>query len=103
MIKISPKSGLISVEIHLSVVVFPAPFGPKRPYISPFKAVKLNPLTATFLFESVLSIFCCFLLSLKVFDILLTTTIFSIDTPQILLNILTYYSIYKQIKLEKKV
>jgi hypothetical protein len=32
LIVISPSSGEIKVEMHLKVVVFPAPFGPKISY-----------------------------------------------------------------------
>ena len=41
-----PASGFISVYNMRSVVVLPAPFGPRRPVISPSRAVKLTPSTA---------------------------------------------------------
>jgi hypothetical protein len=41
-----PLVGRSKVESMFSVVVLPAPFGPKKPKISPFFTVKLMPLTA---------------------------------------------------------
>ncbi|MNP15527.1 hypothetical protein D3C76_1078900 [compost metagenome] len=35
-ISISPSVGLTKLVISFMIVVFPAPFGPRNPYISPF-------------------------------------------------------------------
>lgn len=43
---IEPDDGLASPVNMLRVVVFPAPFGPKNPKISPFSIEKSTPLTA---------------------------------------------------------
>src|SRR5262245_5553567 len=43
---IPPLSGLITAYSIRSVVVFPAPFGPRSPVMAPFSAVKLTPFTA---------------------------------------------------------
>src|SRR5512143_2239242 len=46
-IRISPRSGCISVYRQRSVVVLPAAFGPSRPVISPSRAMNDTPSTAT--------------------------------------------------------
>ena len=48
---ISPESLFISLKIILIVVVFPEPFGPKKPYISPSSTSKLR-LSIIFLFPN---------------------------------------------------
>lgn len=45
--KASPDVGVIKVQSILTVVVFPAPFGPNSPRISPPETLKLMPPTAT--------------------------------------------------------
>ena len=55
----SPLSGFITAYSILSVVVFPAPFGPSRPVIAPSCATKLTPSTAV-----TLRIFCARLVDL---------------------------------------
>ena len=55
-ISISPLSGVIKDNMHLSEVLLPAPFGPKKPNTSFLKTVKetssraLNPLNDLFKF-----------------------------------------------------
>ena len=56
-----PFVGFMIVEIQRSVVVFPAPFGPSRPYISPGLAVRLRSSTAVLIGFFVLDSFICFL------------------------------------------
>ena len=45
--RISPLSGFASDEISRSSVVFPAPFGPIRPSVSPGSTRRVTPSTAT--------------------------------------------------------
>ena len=42
-----PLSGFRSPEMHSTVVVFPAPFGPRMPKISPSSTSRDTSLTAT--------------------------------------------------------
>jgi hypothetical protein len=42
-----PESGRTNPAIIDTVVVFPAPFGPSRPIVSPLPAFRLTPSTAT--------------------------------------------------------
>ena len=45
-ISIDPASGRVRPSIISSVVVLPAPFGPRMPNVSPRATAKLTPLTA---------------------------------------------------------
>ncbi len=44
--RIEPASGLSSPSMALSVVVLPAPLGPRRPKISPSLISRVTPSTA---------------------------------------------------------